>query len=421
MTTKELYQKRAKIHEDMKAIKAQAVEEKREHLNEDESKKFDAFNVDFEQLTRSIKDQELLEQREAELAGEQGKTIHEGLPKKDQGNDPKETEQRYAKVFREYCVRGLGDLSNEERTVLKAGFVSDEQRQQSTTDSAGGYMIPQGFSNELEKAMKAYGGMTEAARVYNTTTGNQVDWPTVDDTSNSSAILAENSDADASTTDVTFSRKQLDAYKTNPGVLKTSRELFQDSAFNVEQILGELMGERTGRFENQWFTTGTGSSQPNGVVTASSQGKYAAEPTETTFSEILDLLHSVDPAYRIGPKVRFMMNDNTLLQIKKLVVGSSDARPLWQPSVAVGQPDTIAGYPYSINQDMANMAASSKPILFGDFGKFIIRKVGTPYFRRLDERYADYDQIGWLLFTRVDSELIDGGGGAIKYLQMHSS
>ena len=67
------------------------------------------------------------------------------------------------------------------------------------------------------------------------------------------------------------------------------------------------------------------------------------------------------------------------------------------------------------------MAASAKSILFGDFGKFIIRKVGTPYFRRLDERYADYDQIGWLLFTRVDSELIDGGGGAIKYLQMHSS
>jgi HK97 family phage major capsid protein len=414
---KDLYQKRAEVHENMKEIKALALKEKRDSLTKEESDKFDKFNVDFEKLTKSIEEQELVEEREIELAKKKGKPV---LPKESRSDDQKENAEIYAKTFRAYCVRGMADLSNEERDILKAGFVS-EKRQQSTTDSAGGYMIPQGFSNELEKAMKAFGGMTEVSRVVNTSTGNQIDWPTVDDTGNASAILTENGDADASTTDVTFSQKQLDAYKTNPGVLKTSRELFTDSAINVEQILGELMGERTGRFENQWFTTGTGSSQPNGVVTAASQGKYAAEPTELTFLEILDLLHSVDPAYRVGPKVRFMMNDNTLLNIKKLVVGSADARPLWQPSVAVGQPDTIASYPYSINQDMANMAASAKAILFGDFGKFIIRKVGTPFFRRLDERYADYDQIGWLLFTRVDSELIDGGGGAIKYLQMHSS
>lgn len=419
MTLKELYTKRAKVHEDMKALKDLAVEEKRESLTKEESEEFDKFNVDFEQITRSIKEQELIEAREAELAGEQGKKVED--PLKGLGSDDKkENEERYAKVFREYCVRGMADLNEDERNILKKGLVTEE-RQQSTTGSAGGYMIPQGFSNELEKAMKAFGGVTEAARVYNTSTGNEVDWPTVDDTSNVSAILAENADADASTTDVTFAQKKLNAYKTNPGVLKTSRELFQDSAFPIDQILGELMGERTGRFENQWFTTGTGSSQPNGCVTAASQGKYAAEPTELTFLEILDLIHSVDPSYRIGPKVRFMMNDNTLLNIKKLVVGSSDARPLWQPSYIVGEPDSIAGFPYSINQDMANMAASAKTILFGDFGKFIVRKVGTPYFRRLDERYADYDQVGWLLFTRVDSELIDAGGGALKYLQMHSS
>ena len=282
-------------------------------------------------------------------------------------------------------------------------------------------MIPQGFSNELEIARKAFGGMKEASRYYNTATGNEIDWPTVDDTSNTSAVLAENTTADAATTDVTFGQKKLNAYKTNPGVLKTSRELFTDSAIPVESLLGQLMGERTGRFENQWFTTGTGSSQPNGVVTASTEGKYAAEPTTVTFLEILDLLHSVDPAYRVGPSVRFMFNDNTLLNLKKLVVGSSDARPLWQPSYVAGEPDLIAGYPYIINQDMANMAAAAKSILFGDFSKFVIREVGTPYFRRLDERYAELDQIGWLLFTRVDSELIDAGGGAIKHLKMHTS
>lgn len=421
MTTQALYQKRAKIHEEMKAIKAQAVEEKRDSLSKEEDDKFNKFNEDFDKLTRSIEQQELIEKRDAELALEKGDTIGDKFPKDKRSDDKKENEQKYGKVFEQYCLRGMADLSNEERTILKAGFVSEETRQQSTTGSAGGYMIPTGFSNELEKAMKAYGGMTEVSRVYNTATGNEIEWPTVNDTANSSAILAENADADASTTDVTFAQKVLNAYKTNPGVLKTSRELFQDSAMNVEAVLGELMGERTGRFENQWFTTGTGSSQPNGVVTASGEGKYAASATAVTFLEILDLLHSVDPAYRRGPAVRFMMNDNTLLAVRKLVVGSSDARALWEPSYQAGVPDKILGYQYTVNQDMANMAAAAKSILFGDFSKFVIRKVGTPYFRRLDERYADYDQVGWLLFTRVDSELIDGGGGAIKHLKMHTS
>ena len=417
---KDLYQKRAKVHEEMKAIKALAEKEKRDNLSKEENEKFDKCNVDFEDLTKSIRQAELIEKRDAELVQKQGIEIQEKTKKEDRSDDPKEVAEIYATTFRAYCRRGIADLSNEEREILKAGEVV-EKRQQSTTDSAGGYMIPQGFSNELEKARAMFGGVAEVSRVLNTNTGNQIDWPTVNDTSNVSAILSENGDADASTTDVTFANKQLDAYKTNPGVLKTSRELFTDSAINIEALLGELMGERTGRFENQWFTTGTGSSQPNGCVTAASQGKYAAEPTTLTYTEILELLHSVDPAYRIGPSVRFMFNDNTLLNIKKLVVGSADARPLWEPSLKVGEPDRLAGYPYTINQDMANMAASAKSILYGDFSKFVVRKVGTPFFRRLDERYADYDQIGWLLFTRVDSELIDASGGAIKYLQMHSS
>lgn len=411
-TIKDLLQKRAAIHNQMNELLTTAQNENRD-MTKEEDDKFNTMDKDFEKLTRDISLREKMDKRDALMAERHGESIGDELPDSQRSEDPKENAERYSVAFRDYVRNGLGDMSPENREILKAGLVK-EDRAQSTSNTAGGYTIPQGFRVELEKAMKVYGGVRGVSRVITTDSGNELEWPTVNDTANVSAILAENGNADAATTDVTFGQKALNAYKTNPGVLRTSRELLTDSALNVEQILGELMGERTGRFENQWFTTGTGSSQPNGCVTASTLGKTAASATAITYSEILDLLHSVDPAYRNN--ARFMFNDLTLLYLKKLVIGTADARPLWTPSIREGEPDMIAGKPYTINQDMANIATAAKTILFGDFSKFIIRDVGTPYFRRLDERYADYDQVGWILFTRVDSELIDAGAGAIKHL-----
>ncbi|MFQ5518293.1 MAG: phage major capsid protein, partial [Acidimicrobiia bacterium] len=49
-----------------------------------------------------------------------------------------------------------------------------------------------------------------------------------------------------------------------------------------------MLGERLGRIQSSQFTTGTGSSQPHGVVTASTLGKTAASATAITGDEILD-------------------------------------------------------------------------------------------------------------------------------------
>ena len=70
-----------------------------------------------------------------------------------------------------------------------------------------------------------------------------------------------------------------------------------------------------------------------------------------------------------------MFNDATLLALKKLNVGSADARPLWSMGMADGTPSTIDGIPYVINNDMPSIAAGTHPILFGDFSKFAIRDV----------------------------------------------
>ena len=185
----------------------------------------------------------------------------------------------------------------------------------------------------------------------------------------------------------------------------------QDSILNVETLLADLLGERCGRIANSQLTVGSGSGAPNGVVTASSLGKTAAATGAIASDEIIDLLHSVDPAYRQSPKARFMFNDTTLASIRKLKDGQGNY--LWQMGdVTKGEPGRLLGYPYSINQAMASIATGNKAMLFGDFGKFFVRKVGGVVIGVLRERF--WPDLGIAGLIRFDGEL--GDSAALKHL-----
>src|SRR5690606_11276142 len=140
-----------------------------------------------------------------------------------------------------------------------------------------------------------------------TATGNAIPWPTLDDTSNKGSLLTENTQVNPQ--DLTFNTKTLNAYKYSSDLILVSNELLQDSALDVESIIRMALAERIGRILNEHFTTADGSSKPHGIVTASSLGVTAASQSAITADELIDLEHSVDPAYRSDPSCRFMFND----------------------------------------------------------------------------------------------------------------
>jgi HK97 family phage major capsid protein len=245
----------------------------------------------------------------------------------------------------------------------------------------------------------------------------------LNDTTNTGKLLAEAGNATTNANDLTFAQVTLGAYKFSSDLLAFSAEIEADSAFNFENIIATALAERIGRVVNTYLTTGTGSSQPQGVVTGATQGVIGAGnlATEITRANLVDLIHSVDRAYRIGPKVGFMFHDSTLAAFKKLAFGSSDARPLWVPSMRDGAPATLEGFPYWVNNDIAEGAASAKSVVFGNFEKFKIRQAGGPRLKTSDDIYIATDQSAIVLFQRYDSKVIDGGGGALKYLRQLSS
>jgi HK97 family phage major capsid protein len=401
-SSRELREKRgaiiAQMEDTLKQISTETTETRRQELEG----KFDKWELETRDLEKQIERVERVEALAKEGAGKHIEA-EERSGRKPSGD--KQTE--YREVFTKYFRSGSESLTGDERQLLKEYRGTSPQ---STTAALGGYTIPTGFMPELEKDMESYSGILQAARVVRTASGNVMYWPTVDDTASTATLVAEGSGTTVA--DVTFAQKQLDSY-TYRSLAQVSEELLQDSAFSMEQILRDLFAERFGRAMNSALTTGTGSSQPNGVVTATSAGKTAASATEITFDEVIDLVHSVDPAYRTN--AAFMFHDNVLAHLKKISIGSSDARPLWMPSYVAGQPDRIDGYRYYINQGMdSSINASSKLMLFGDFSKYIVRMVRELEIRRLNERYAESLLVGFIGFMRFDGELIQPN--AIKHL-----
>lgn len=328
----------------------------------------------------------------------------------DQAEDERVSSMR---AFGNFLRVGIANMTAEDRAVMQRNAVQINAAQGVGTGSAGGYTVPQEFMRQLEVAIKAYGGMRDVATVIQTASGADMPFPTSNDTGNAGAILAEN--AQITGQDVAFGVVTLKSYMYTSKLLLVSYQMMQDTAFDLEAWLAMRMGERLARAENAHFTTGTGSGQPNGVVTAAVSGKVGTtgQTTSIIYDDLVDLLHSVDPAYRKTSK--FMLADSTLKVIKKLK--DTTGRPLWSAGVSAADPDTILGYQYSINQDMPAMAANAKSVLFGDFSKYYIRDTQGAMIRRLDERYADYLQVGFFGFQRTDGNLIDAGTNPIKYYQ----
>jgi HK97 family phage major capsid protein len=410
MTSRELRAQRAKLIEDARALISGDAP------TAEDNAKFDAMMLEADNLKAQF---DRIERADTEFAAGQEALRSERRPTASGDPDQdRETLDLEASTFRTWMRSGPGALSAEQQPIFAKRF----QAAQSTgLDTGGGYTVPQGFYDQLMSAEKAYGGMTDVAFVFDTTTGNALPIPTDNDTTNAGAILSENVQTGAQ--DVTFGSVTLNAYTYTSKLVLVSNQLLQDSAFNLDAFLSDKLGTRLARITNTHFTTGTGASQPTGAVAASTLG-YTAGGTSTSGStatissdDLVELEHSVDPAYRRA--ARFMMADTTLKVLKKLKDGMG--RPLWMAGLQVKEPDTINGYGYTVNQDMAVPAASAKTMLFGDFSKYFIRRVAGVQVLRLTERYADYNQTGFLAFQRWDGNLVDAGTHPIKHLIQSAS
>lgn len=463
-TVKQLQAERGPIGRHIRTLADRIHDDKRDFTAEERGE-WDRVNADFDRLTRRIEEARAEEESvaargrrdddrpapgsPAARAAEVESILGRGHPnppgaedtypgegfgrradRRGGGRDHDAAEQVRALAFQAWFRRQSGlSLSDRHRRACKLAGINPAARNldfdlprrpatskralSAVTGSAGGFTVPAGFVATLEKALKDYSGPRQVADVIRTDGGAPMSWPTVNDTGNVGRIVGEG--AAVNQLDPTFGQVTFGAFKYTSDLVLVPAELLDDSAVDMGKELGEILGERIGRIQEQHFTTGTGTGQPQGIVTGAGLGKTAASATLLTGDEIIDLIHSVDPAYRADPSFRLMFSDGILAILRKLKDGQG--RPLFEEGQD-GFPDKVKGVRFVINQNMPQAPATGlRTMLAGPMRKYKVRDVKKVRIKRLDERFADTDQVGFVAFLRSDAKVLNAGTGPIKFLQ----
>ena len=405
---KRLLEARATAWQSAQDIRARAEAETRD-FNADEDTTYRAALDDVERLSADIETEERAERLGRTVdsfpADQRSTNPRTGAEQERQERQEEDPEAEYRDAFSSFLRRGQGRLNAEQQALLERGRSDDREvrAQGEAVGAAGGFLVPETFLLRMQEAMKAYGGILGVAEIINTATGNTLRWPLNDDTSNKGAILDENTQVTEQ--DFSFSTATLGGYTYTSKMTRVSLQLVQDAVFNLDVWLPRKQGERIGRAVAEHLAIGDGVNKPQGLLTGLNGGTTAAVG-KVTFDDLITLEHSIDPAYRSNGRQRFLLSDSALAELRKLK--DAQGQYIWQPSVQGGVASTILGHPYTIDNGIPAFGLGAEAIVFGDIAAaYVVRQIAGAQVMRLTERYADFLQIGFLAFTRLDAKVQD--------------
>ena len=363
-------------------------------MTAEEQQRWDTLLAEYDKVDRKVEQEERFE----ELERRQAEQSYERRHAAESNDDPAE----YRGAFVEYLLKGENGVSaeNRHRFEQRAGI----------TGLAGGVLVPSTLADSIEKALKTYGGMLEAGSVFSTSTGGDLIMPTVNDTTSKATVVAEYQKSTQKAP--SFGSETLKAYTYRTPIVPVSLELLQDSSFDLESLLSDLLAESFGRGMNEDLTIGDGKGKPKGIIEWATASDATPAASAIKLDDLIDLIRSVDSAYaRNG---RFMFNRNTLYSLVK--IKDTTGRYIWQEGARDGTPPTLFAKPYTLNDDMPDIAAGKASVLFGAFSTFKIRMVKDFRVIRLNELLAEYLSIGIFGFARLDGLLLNAGTHPIKKL-----
>ena len=385
-----LVEERQRAWHELKSVYDKAADEKRD-LTADEKVVEERTNADLDQYDERIKSMSALAARNAEadeararLAGKASAATDEKLTLTD--------EDRLRSMVR-------GEARSFEFRDLSVG-----------TANKGGETVAEGFYGQLMEHLIENSAIRQTnVTVLTTDSGN--DLPVPKTTSHPTAgIIGEA--ATITESDPAFAQVVLGAYKYGFS-LQVSSELEQDTNVNLSGYLSRIGGEALANGSGAHFVTGSGSGQPNGVVTASTLGVTGSTAVVGAFTSdnLLDLFYSVIGPYR--SRGTWMMSDAGIKMARKLKE-STTGQYLWSPGLLGGEPDTLLGRPVVNDTNIADPAVGAKSVLFGDLSRYFIRDVrGVRVERSVDFAFQN-DLVTWRFLFRTDGDLIDTTG-AVKH------
>ena len=321
------------------------------------------------------------------------------------------------------ATRGLGDsLRSEEkaihipndaetiRALANGQLRSFTFEQRDVVKTSTGAPVPTSFYDQIVEHMVVAGPMLETSTMLRTAGGEALQIPRTNAYS-TSTLTAEGSAISES--DPTFQAfVTLNAYKYG-FLVQVSREMLDDSGVDILGFLAREAGTSIGVAVNTALTTGTDTTQPNGIATAAGSGITGGTGVAGAFTadNLIDLSYSVNSAYRRMPGTGWQMTGPTIAAVRKLK--DTYGQYLFQPSLQAGQPDQLLGYAIYENPDLAAVGTAAKSVLFGHLPSYYVRMAGGIRFDRSDDYAFANDLVTFRATVRIDGDLPQNS--AIKY------
>jgi HK97 family phage major capsid protein len=411
-----LRDRRANVWEQAKELADRAAEENRSFSGE-EQRQWDEMNSELDALDSRIKSVLEGEQR-AKATEEQFDAIH--------GQKRSERQRQTAGVGgREPGGGDSGGSGPDVGTELRAFLRGEAGRTYTVAPShgvdfrsllkasaaSGGALVPTDFYDRLVVHLIETSGVMQAnPTVLNTSSGEVIQVPKT--TAHYTAAIVTEASSIA-TSESVFGQVSLGAYKYG-ALFQISRELLDDNGVDLEGYLAQNAGRALGNAMGQHFITGTGGSQPSGILVGSTGAVTGAsgQSGAPSSDNLIDLYYSVISPYRASRSCAWLMADTTVGKVRKLK--DTSGAYIWQPSLVLGTPDTIMGKPVFTDPYVATAATGAKSIIFGDFSQYFIRLAGGVRFERSDEYSFDKDLVTFRALLRADGAMVDLTG-TLKY------
>jgi HK97 family phage major capsid protein len=402
MTLNELRDKRNKLLKDAQAIYLKDV------VTPEERASAKAMLVDVDVVEADIANME----RMASLEAVNQRSVTPPRPQPGAGVDetPEKRTAAEKRAFENYVRYGATDatylrsaagLETRDLGTVTAGSVT-----------AGAQLVPQAFYPVLVDAMKAWGGLLNIVTTRETDNGAPMKIAFANDTGNMVTVVGEATGVSETDPSLSGVISSTDFLTTN--AVKVSLAELQDSAFDIDAWLKDSFGKRYFRGVNYLVTNGSSSGNFQSILGAgivaspySSAGVQSASTGVVAYPDIAGLYAALDPAYELNASWTFNSNTRGVL----LKITDTLNRPLFIPAPTASSFDMLLGKPVVLNQAMPNVASGNVAIQYGDFKAGYLYRVVKPGLAifRLNERYMDSGEVGFIGYSRGGGVITDAG------------
>lgn len=266
-----------------------------------------------------------------------------------------------------------------------------------TTSAWAGTTIQTTFVGQVLDQFREHSPILQAGvRIVTTSTGETMEWP------RRNAIMTAARVAEGATYGKSksgFDRFALNAFKYGV-IAEGTYEMLNDSQIPLAQFISSDIGEALADRTALDLLKGTGSGEPQGLVTGTTLNSALANAAALTTDALVIHTHALKPKYR--QNAGWYVSDDFVLKVRLLK--DAEGRYVWQPGITAGVGDTLLGKRVTVDVNMDDVNGGAKvPALFGDYSKFVVRVVGGVSLSRSDEYGWDSDIVAWKGSLKVGS------------------